>query len=92
MDAISLRSSDEQKDIIISPVKNHDGTFFRSDQSLGDLPVDADANGAYHIALKGLQMVRSIRDSEPGDYRIPNLDLKSWFEFAQRGSTTWKTE
>lgn len=85
VNTVTMRSSDKDSDVIVSPVKNHEGVFFRSDESVRDLPVDADANGAYHIALKGLQMVRSIIDSKPEDYKIPNLDLKSWFEFAQKG-------
>ena len=48
-----------EEDYIISPVKANDGTFFDSreetkKEDYAIFPKDADANGAYHIALKGL--------------------------------------
>ncbi len=78
------------EDYIISPVKNADGTFFdsRKEKELGDkakLPTDADANGAYHIALKGLLLLKRFDKTEESnlkkaDMKISNAD---WFEFAQ---------
>ena len=56
-------SSNAEDDYLISPIKAEDGTFFDSREqfSLGKdakLPIDADANGAYHIALKGLYLLK----------------------------------
>jgi len=65
-----------------------DGTFFdsREEQCKGTkatLPIDADANGAYHIALKGLYLLRNdFALNEKGYIQgIKNVD---WFEFAQQ--------
>lgn len=72
------------EDYIISPIKV-DGKQFNSDEEAGKgrdkngnwistLPVDADANGAYHIALKGL-------------YKLNNPDKKiehpEWLKYMQ---------
>jgi CRISPR-associated protein Cpf1 len=61
---LDLRNSEtgETEDYILSPVKNKDGYFFDSREAGTDLPKDADANGAYHIALKGLQYVEGIQE------------------------------
>ena len=52
------------------------------------MPQDADANGAYHIALKGLWNVQQIRQHD-WDVEKPkklNLAMKNeeWFGFAQK--------
>lgn len=63
-------SSKAEDDYLISPVMAEDGTFFDSrdqfklgkDENgnwISKLPVDADANGAYHIALKGLYLLKN---------------------------------
>lgn len=61
---LQMSNSIENSEInyIISPVKTPDGTFFdsRKQKALGDkakLPIDADANGAYNIALKALYLL-----------------------------------
>ena len=62
-------SSKEEDDYLISPVKADDGTFFDSRNEVAKgknesgkwisyLPVDSDANGAYHIALLFLHQLR----------------------------------
>ena len=72
-----------EEDYILSPVTK-DGQHFCSiveadkgvDASgnwISRLPVDADANGAYHIALKGLFLLKN-----PDAKRIEN---EKWFEF-----------
>lgn len=66
------------EDYILSPVKA-DGIYFCSqdEASKGQdatLPIDADANGAYHIALKGLYTLM-----HPGE----KIEHAKWLEFMQ---------
>ncbi|MBO5423037.1 MAG: type V CRISPR-associated protein Cas12a/Cpf1, partial [Fibrobacteraceae bacterium] len=63
--SLQMRNSNArtEEDYIISPVKSEDGTFFDSREEgkkehNATLPKDADANGAYHIALKGLSLLK----------------------------------
>ena len=89
---LQMRNSNARsgEDYIISPVMAADGTFFDSREEIkkgeeAKLPVDADANGAYHIALKGLSLINKInlaKDEElkKFDMKISNAD---WFKFAQ---------
>ena len=89
---LQMRNSNARsgEDYIISPVMAADGTFFDSREEFkkgeeAKLPVDADANGAYHIALKGLSLINKInlaKDEElkKFDMKISNAD---WFKFAQ---------
>ena len=72
---------------------NSQGTFYDSQKAGEKLPKDADANGAYHIAKKGLQWVEqiqnfNIRDKENStQYDWKKLDLdktnKGWLNFVQ---------
>ena len=87
---LQMRNSvpNTQEDYLLSPVMAADGTFFdsREEQCKGTkatLPIDADANGAYHIALKGLYLLRNdFALNEKGYIQgIKNVD---WFEFAQQ--------
>lgn len=94
---LQMRNSNARttEDYIISPVKSKDGTFFdsREENEKGDnaiLPKDADANGAYHIALKGLSLLKRFDAAEEKalkkfDLRISNKD---WFKFVQDKSYT----
>lgn len=72
----SSASTDE--DYIESPVLNKDGYFFDSRQADDSLPDNADANGAYHIALKGICMLSAMKNGKP-----QKLEHKEWFKFAQ---------
>ena len=81
---LQMRNSNAKtgEDYIISPVKADDGTFFDSRKSDGKLPVDADANGAYHIALKGLYLLQNnFNRDEKGV--IQNITNAKWFEYVQ---------
>lgn len=82
---LQMRNSNAatEEDYILSPVAK-DGRHFcstneadkgrdASGEWISRLPVDADANGAYHIALKGLFMLKN-----PNTKRIEN---EKWFEF-----------
>ena len=88
--SMRMRNSNSEEDYIVSPVRNHDGGFYCSrdyafkDES--DLPKDADANGAYHIALKGLLMLNLMKDSrdpDTGKVGKVNLTNKIWLDYAQ---------
>lgn len=72
-------------DYLISPVMNNDGEFYDSRNASDYLPKDADANGAYNIARKGLQLINQINEYESDDFSKFNFknDNKSWLEFAQ---------
>jgi CRISPR-associated protein Cpf1 len=86
MDALRMRNTDGEKDYILSPVKNRKGEFFKTDADSRDLPADADANGAYHIALKGELLMRMISkelDPDSDKFTMPKMEHKDWFEFMQ---------
>lgn len=72
-----------EEDYFISPVADKNGIFFDSRSASDNMPQDADANGAYHIGLKGLWLVRQIQNQEKGqsNFAITN---KEWFKFAQK--------
>lgn len=60
---LQLRNSrtKPEEDYILSPVADENGVFYDS-RSCGDkLPENADANGAYNIARKGLMLIRQIK-------------------------------
>lgn len=85
---LQLRNTNSEEDYIISPVMSDSGIFFNSNEvEDGKLPVDADANGAYHIALKGLYLLRNIvayADSS-GQIKSNAIVIKNedWFRFVQ---------
>ena len=86
---LQIRNSETngETDYMLSPVKNEDGKFFNSDEVKdGTLPENADANGAYNIARKGLLLVERIKGCP--DEKLDKVDLKvtnlDWMKFAQR--------
>ena len=82
---LQMRNSNAatDEDYILSPVLRNGKQFCTTDEAnkgkdangnwLSKLPVDADANGAYHIALKGLYLVNN-----PQTKKIEN---EKWFQF-----------
>lgn len=72
-----------ETDYLLSPVADENGHFYDSRTCGEGLPIDADANGAYNIARKGLWAIRQIQNSQ--DER-PNLAIKNkdWLIFAQQ--------
>lgn len=81
-------NEDPDYDKIVSPVLNDNNKFFdSSDNSNGKYPENADANGAYCIALKGLYEVRKIRENWSDSMDFPRETLKikhyDWFDFVQ---------
>lgn len=89
---LQMRNSNAQtgEDYIISPVMNANGEFFdsRIEEAKVNptLPKDADANGAYHIAKKGLLLVNRIKQTDENELKKLNLAIsnKDWFEFVQK--------
>ena len=71
-----------ENDYILSPVADSKGNFFDSRYAKNDEPQNADANGAYHIALKGLKTMKEIKDGELAPLELGN-ERKSWFKFVQ---------
>ena len=71
-------NSDTGEDYISSPVEDIEGICFDSRRADPLLPKDADANGAYHIALKGLLALEKMRSGEK--MSISNSD---WLNYIQ---------
>lgn len=75
-------------DFLQSPVKNKKGVFFNSDNVNGnEAPENADANGAYNIARKGLWIVNQIKtmpDSQMHKIKLA-MTNQEWLLFAQNG-------
>ncbi|MDD2204266.1 MAG: type V CRISPR-associated protein Cas12a/Cpf1 [Bacteroidales bacterium] len=71
-------------DYLISPVMNEQGEFYDSRTCADTLPKNADANGAYNIARKGLWVIEQIKKAE--DLRKIKLAItnKEWLWFAQK--------
>lgn len=71
-------------DYLISPVANGNGEFYDSRTAGESLPQNADANGAYNIARKGMWVIEQIR--EAADLKKLKLAIsnKEWLAFVQR--------
>lgn len=74
-------SASRGEDYIESPVLNARGERFDSRTAGDSFPQDADANGAYHIALKGLLLLQ--RNNAAAESEKPNLAISNedWFAF-----------
>lgn len=83
---LQMRNSitNSEIDYLLSPVADENGHFYDSRTCDDTLPKDADANGAYNIARKGLWAIRTIQESS--ETERPNLALKKqdWLRFAQQ--------
>lgn len=71
-------------DYIVSPVANRQGIFFDSRNADSSLPQNADANGAYNIARKGLMIVEQLKNSDDPQKTTLDLSNKRWLQFAQK--------
>lgn len=67
---------------MLSPVADENGEFFDSRKGKKGLPIDADANGAYNIARKGLWVLRTIQESGEEKPKLA-ISSKEWLVFAQ---------
>jgi len=80
---LTLRHTDaEGNDNIISPVKNNYGRFFNSaetDEYNLQLPNNADANGAFHIALKGKFLLEKLFKLDKVSEKDYEYSLVNWF-------------
>lgn len=82
---LQMRNSKTGSDIdyMQSPVADENGIFYNSDECGKSMPENADANGAYNIARKGLMIIDKIKKSKD----IKKIDLKisnkEWLSFAQ---------
>ncbi len=86
---LSLRHNNGEKgpkeqDYILSPVMDKNGVFFDSRNATEQLPMDADANGAFNIARKGLWLLDQIDKSN--DFKSLKLAIsnKEWLQFVQQ--------
>lgn len=86
MNTLQMRNSNALtgEDYIISAVADDNGKVFDSRTCGAELPKDADANGAYHIALKGLYLLQRIDISEEGEKVDLSIKNEEWFKFVQQ--------
>lgn len=70
-------------DFLLSPVPDSNGNFFSSDNADPSMPRNADANGAFNIARKGLWIIHQIRSSDDNKKIKLTLSNKEWLQFAQ---------
>ena len=76
--------SNEMEDYLLSPVKDSNGDFFDSRKHIPGQPADADANGAYHIALKGLMILQKNNKLSTNTKFNKTVSNQEWFEFVQK--------
>lgn len=81
---MQMRNSDDKDDKLISPVLNKHGEFFETGFD-ENKPLNADANGAYNIARKGLWIIEQIKntDIEQMDKIKLAISNKEWLRYAQ---------
>ena len=82
---LQMRNSKTGTDIdyLISPVANENGQFYDSRTCGASLPENADANGAYNIARKGLWVARQIQKKDSSERVDMSISNKEWLNFAQ---------
>ncbi len=82
---LQMRNSitNSEEDYLLSPVADDAGHFFDSREGINSLPIDADANGAYNIARKGLWVIRKIQETLDGEKPSLTITNKEWLQFAQ---------
>ncbi len=71
-------------DYLISPVMNDKGKFYDSRNCGKNLPENADANGAYNIARKGLWIIDQIKRSDDLSRLRLAISNKEWLQYAQK--------
>ena len=62
---------------------NANGEFYDSRTCGKNLPVNADANGAYNIARKGLWAIEQIKQADDLTKLKLAISNKEWMRFAQ---------
>lgn len=83
---LQMRNSvtNSEIDYLISPVADSTGNFYDSRTCGENLPKDADANGAYNIARKGLWAIRKIQETSGNERLNLAITNKEWLQFAQQ--------
>lgn len=82
---LQMRNSvtNTEVDYLISPVADNNGNFYDSREGKPTLPKDADANGAYNIARKGLWIIEQIKENTDDKKLKLGISNKQWLQFAQ---------
>lgn len=82
---LQMRNSriNSEVDYLLSPVADEQGHFFDSRGGIESLPDNADANGAYNIARKGLWVMEQIRQSDEATKPTLTISNKEWMRYAQ---------
>ena len=82
---LQMRNSEigTEIDYMQSPVADANGNFYNSDTCDDSLPKNADANGAYNIARKGLWIVQQIKAADDLKNVKLSISNKEWLKFAQ---------
>ena len=84
---LQMRNSvtNSEVDFLLSPVMNDSGEFYDSRTCGKNLPENADANGAYNIARKGLWIIEQIKNTNDNDLARIKLAIsnKEWLRYAQ---------
>ncbi len=82
---LQMRNSktNSEVDYLLSPIADESGHFFDSRTSGSNLPENADANGAYNIARKGLWAIRKIQETPESEKISLAISNKEWLTFAQ---------
>lgn len=84
---LQMRNSvtNSEIDYILSPIKDKNGNFYDSRNRIDTLPKDADANGAYNIARKGLMLVNQIKQANDiTKFKCKPITNAEWLEFVQK--------
>lgn len=74
----------EETDYLVSPVADENGNFYDSCTCDASLPQNADANGAFNIARKGLMLIEQIKAIDDLSKLKFDISNKSWLNFAQQ--------
>lgn len=73
-----------ETDYMVSPVADENGNFYDSRTCGPSLPENADANGAFNIARKGLMIIEQIKASDDLSKLKFDISNKSWLNFARQ--------
>jgi CRISPR-associated protein Cpf1 len=68
-------NKNQDDNFLLSPIRNEQGVHFDSRKSGDKLPKDADANGAYNIARKGIVMYEHVKQWIADGKAKDDLDL-----------------
>ncbi len=81
--AMRYSSTEDKKDFILSPVADKNGVFYCSEGREDGLPQDADANGAFNIARKGLWVLEQIGKSKKYTDWTTKISNRDWIYSVQ---------